>query len=95
MDVFVFFDTLISTCKVFKLSSCLFNIDFELLNDMGRRRSLSNNDRNKALQMLHSGLSCRNIAGTYGVAPNTISRLFNRFNATHSCVIVLGLGVQE
>jgi transposase len=51
---------------------------------MGRRRSLSNNDRNKALEMLQSGLFCRNIAGTFGVAPSTISRVFSRFNATNS-----------
>ena len=51
---------------------------------MGRRWSLSNNDRNKALGMLQTGLSCRNVAGTFGVAPSTISRLFNRFNATNS-----------
>jgi transposase len=53
-----------------------------LLNDIGRRRSLSNNDINKALEMLQSGLSCRNVAGTFGIAPSTISRVFNRFNAT-------------
>ena len=51
---------------------------------MGRRRSLSNNDRNRALGMLQSGLSCRNVAGTLAVAPSTIARLFNRFNATNS-----------
>ena len=65
-------------------SSCLFNIDFELLNEMGKRRSLSNNDRNRALEMFQSCLSCRNVAGTFRVAPSTISRLFNSFNATNS-----------
>ena len=35
---------------------------------MGRRRSLSNNDRNRALGMLQSGLSCRYVAVTFGVA---------------------------
>ena len=51
---------------------------------MGRRRSLSNNARNRAVGMLQSGLSCRNVTDTFGVAPSTIARLFNRFNATKS-----------
>jgi transposase len=65
-------------------SSRLFNIDFESLNEIGRRRSLSNNDRNGALGMLLSGLSCRNGVWTLGVTPSTISILFNPFNATNS-----------
>lgn len=51
---------------------------------MGKRRHLSNNDTNGALGMLQSGLSRRNLAGTYGVPPSTISRLYNRLNATDS-----------
>ena len=62
----------------------MFKFDFESLNEMGRRQFLSNNDRNGALGMLQSGSSCRNVAGTFGVAPSTISRLFNSFKATNS-----------
>ena len=51
---------------------------------MGRRQSLSNNYRNRTLGMLQSGVPCRNYVGTLGVAPSTISRLFNPFNATNS-----------
>ena len=51
---------------------------------MGRRRSLSKNNKNSALGILLSGLSCRNVACTFEVAPSTISILFNRFNDTNS-----------
>ena len=64
--------------------SCLFNIDFESLNEIGRRRSLNNNDSNRVLGILQSGSSCRNVADTFGVALSTSSRLFNRFNTTNS-----------
>jgi hypothetical protein len=57
------------------LSSCLFNIDFESLNEMGS---------SDGLWMLQSGLSCRNGVWTFGVTPSTISILFNPFNATNS-----------
>ena len=51
---------------------------------MGRRRSLSNNDRNRTLGVLYSGLSCRNVVVKFEVVPSTISRLFTLFNATNS-----------
>ena len=50
---------------------------------MGRRRSLYKNDRNSALWILQSGLSCRNVAWTFEVDTITISMLFSRFNAAN------------
>ena len=51
---------------------------------MGRRRSLCKNDRNSALWILQSVLSCRHVACTFEVAPSTISMLFSRFIAANS-----------
>ena len=42
---------------------------------MARRRSLSNNDRNRALGMLQVGLSCRNVAVAFGVARTLTHKL--------------------
>ena len=67
-----------------KLAQLSVNVDFESLNEMRRRRSLSNNDTNRALGMLQSCLSLKRCRYAYGVTPSTISRLFNRFNATDS-----------
>ena len=52
--------------------------------DMGRRPSLSSNERARALGMLQSGLSTRRVAAIFGVAYSTMSRLMIRFNATNS-----------
>ena len=74
----------------------MFNIDFESLNNMGRRWSLSNNDRNKALGILHSGLSCRNVAlGHLELPLAEFQDFLIALMPPIPCVIVLGLGVQE
>ena len=52
--------------------------------DMGRRRSLSSNERAHALGMLQSGLSTRRVAAIFGVAYSTMCRLMIRVNATNS-----------
>ena len=51
---------------------------------MGRRPSLSSNERARALGMLQSGLSTRQVAAIFGVAYSTMSRLMIWFNATNS-----------
>ena len=51
---------------------------------MGRRPSLSSNERACALGMLQSGLSTRRVAAIFGVAYSAMSRLMIRFNATNS-----------
>ena len=52
--------------------------------DMGRRPSMSSNERARALGMLQLGLSTRRVAAIFGVAYSTMSRLMIRFNATNS-----------
>ena len=49
---------------------------------MGRRPSLSTNDRSQAVGMLRAGQYSRHIAAVLGVAQSTMSRLFQSFNAT-------------
>ena len=51
---------------------------------MGRRPSLSSNERARALGMLQSGLSTQRVAAIFRVAYSTMSRLMIRFNATNS-----------
>ena len=51
---------------------------------MGRRPSLSSNERARALWMLQSGLSTRRVSAIFGVAYSTMSMLMIRFNATNS-----------
>ena len=51
---------------------------------MGRRPSLSSNERAHALGMLQSGLSTRRVAAIFEVAYSTMCRLMTRFNATNS-----------
>ena len=51
---------------------------------MGRRPSLSTNDRSQAVGMLRARQSSRQVAAVFGVAQSTMSRLLQRFNATQS-----------
>ena len=51
---------------------------------MGRRPSLSTNDRSQAVGMLRAGQSSRQVAAVFGIAQSTMSRLLQRFNATQS-----------
>ena len=51
---------------------------------VGRRPSLSSNERARALGMLQLGLSTRRVAAIYGVAYSTMSRIMVQFNATNS-----------
>ena len=51
---------------------------------MGKRPSLSTNDRSQALGMLRAGQSSQQVAAVFGVAQSTLSRLLQRFNATKS-----------
>ena len=51
---------------------------------MGRRPSLSSNERACALGMLQSGLSTLRVAAIFGVADITMSRFMILFNATNS-----------
>ena len=51
---------------------------------MGRRPSLSSNERARAIGMLQSGLSTRRVAAIFRVAYSTMSRLMIPFNATNS-----------
>ena len=52
--------------------------------NMGRRPSLSTNDRYQALRMLRAGRSSRQVAAVFGVAQSNMSRLLQPFNATQS-----------
>ena len=63
---------------------CPLFITFVVLIVMGRRRSLSTNERQRAVAMLQAGQSARRVAGTFRVAPNAITRLLNRFTVTNS-----------
>ena len=63
---------------------CPLFITFVVLIVMGRRRSLSTNERQRAIGMLQAGQSARRVAGTFGVASSTITRLLNRFTAINS-----------
>ena len=49
---------------------------------MGRRPSLSTNERSQAVGMLRAGQSSQQVAAVFEVAQSTISRLLQRFNAT-------------
>jgi transposase len=69
--------------SIFNVSFPLF-ITFVVLIVMGRKRSLSTNERQRAVGMLQAGQSARRVAGTFGVAPITITRLLNRFTTTNS-----------
>ena len=51
---------------------------------MGRRPSLSTNERSQVVGMLRAGQSSQQVAAVFGVAQSTISRLLQRFNATQS-----------
>ena len=51
---------------------------------MGRRTSLSANNRSQALGMLRAGQSTRQVVAVFGVAHSTISRLLQHFHATNS-----------
>ena len=51
---------------------------------MGRRPSLSTNERSQAVGMLRAGQSSQQVAAVFGVAQSTISRLLQRFNVTQS-----------
>ena len=64
---------------------------------MGRRPSLSTNDRCQALGMLRAGQSSRQVAAGFGNAQSTMSRLFQRFNTTQSMIgdVLVVLGQQQ
>ena len=51
---------------------------------MGRRPSLSTNERSQAVGMLRAGQSSQQVSAVFGVAQSTISRLLQRSNATQS-----------
>ena len=51
---------------------------------MGRRPSLSTNDRNQALGTLRAGQSSWQVAAVVGVAQSTMSSLLQHFNAIQS-----------
>ena len=51
---------------------------------MGRKPSLSTNDRSQAVGMLRAGQSSRQVAAVFGVAQSTMFKLLQCFNATQS-----------
>ena len=69
--------------SIFNVSFPLF-ITFVVLIVMGTKHSLSTNERQRAVGMLQAGQSARRVAGTFGVAPITITKLLNRFTTTNS-----------
>ena len=50
--------------------------------DRRLRRHLSQDDMNRGIGMLHSGLSQRHVANVLGVAKSIVSRMWNRFITT-------------
>ena len=50
--------------------------------DRRLRRHLSQDERNRGIGMLHSGLSQRHVANVLGVSQNVVSRMSNRFITT-------------
>ena len=59
---------------------------------MGRRPSLSPNDRTMAVGMLEAGQSARDVARRFGVSHSTILRLNERFQTTRSVKDMPGSG---
>ena len=83
-DFHVLHDTLTFPCNDLASANCTCASHWCSYVDMGRRPSLSSNERAHALGMLQSGLSTRQVAAIFGVAYSTMSRLMIRFNATNS-----------
>ena len=50
--------------------------------DKRLRRHLSQDEMNKGIGMLHSGLSQRHVANVLGVSQSVVSRMWNRFITT-------------
>ena len=50
--------------------------------DRRLRRHLSQDEMNRGIGMLHSGLSQRHVANVLGVSQSVVSRMWNRFIAT-------------
>ena len=50
--------------------------------DRRLRRHLSQDEMNRAIGMLHSGLSQRHVANVLGVSQSVVSRMWNRFITT-------------
>ena len=50
--------------------------------DRRLRRHLSQDEMNRGIGMLHSGLSQRHVANVLGVSQNVVSRMWNRFITT-------------
>ena len=66
-----------------KLSQILFEIDFHFnMADRRLRRHLSQDEMNRGIGMLHSGLSQRHVANVLGVSQSVVSRMWNRFITT-------------
>ena len=52
--------------------------------DRRLRRHLSQDEMNKGIGMLHSGLSQRHVANVLGVSQSVVSRMWNRFITTEN-----------
>ena len=50
--------------------------------DRRLRRHLSQDEMNRGIGMLHSGLSQRHVANVFGVSQSVVSRMWNRFITT-------------
>ena len=50
--------------------------------DRRLRRHLSQDEMNRGIEMLHSGLSQRHVANVLGVSQSVVSRMWNRFITT-------------
>ena len=67
----------------FQLSYHKFKIDFHFnMADRRLRRHLSQDEMNRGIGMLHSGLSQRHVANVLGVSQSVVSRMWNRFITT-------------
>ena len=67
----------------FQLSYHKFWIDFHFnMADRRLRRHLSQDEMNRGIGMLHSGLSQRHVANVLGVSQSVVSRMWNRFITT-------------
>ena len=69
--------------SIFKCVGTFSEIDFHFnMADRRLRRHLSQDDMNRGIGMLHSGLSQRHVANVLGVSQSVVSRMWNRFIMT-------------
>jgi len=59
---------------------------------MGKNRSMTLKQRNRALGVLEAGMAVTDVARNIGVSHCTISHFRTIFNATESLIALVGLG---